>query len=272
MRAASEATLVRAEDALHDVLGAGGSDAMRVAEDLFGLADLLVNDVRLRRALTDPARTAQDKARLAREAFGDAVRPETLGLVDLLVGGHWTDPMDLRRALETLGIHAVMEDALGRGRLKVVEDEIFEVSLLLAGNRELRNRISDLGTGTPHDRADLAERIFAPHVSVWTMRLLRRGVGRTPHGRLLATLRRMAEVAARLQDRTLVTVTAASEMTPEQVERLRGIVARRLGTDVTVNVAVDPSLVGGFRVRSGTTAVDSSVSTQVERLRRTLVR
>lgn len=241
---------------------------MRVAEDLFGLSDLVRTDARLRRALTDPSRGAQDKADLARAAFGADVTPETLKVVDSLVGAHWSEPLDLHDGLEVLGIVTAMEDANRAGQLGLVEEEIFEVSEFLQEHRTLRNDLSDLGFSSRHDRAELAQAIFAPHVSTWTMRLLRRGVGRTSHGRLLATLRRFAERAAAIQSRRLVTVEAAAPLTDSQVERLRRLLSRRFGEDVTINVAIDPSLIGGFRIVSGNTAVDSSLSTQVRRLKR----
>lgn len=268
MHAASETAYRAAEDVLRDALGAGDSPAMRVAEDFFGLSDLVRTDARLRRALTDPSRSTQDKSALARDAFGSALTPESLRTVDALVAAHWSHPADLHDVLEVLGIVTTMEDAKRAGKLDVVETEIFEVSEFLQEHRDLRNDLSDLALRSRHDRADLAQMIFAPHVSVWSMRLLRRGVGRTSHGRLLATLRRFAERAAAIQSRRLVMVESASPLGASQVERLRQILSRRFGEDVTVNVAVDPSLIGGFRIVSGTTAVDSSLSTQVHQLKR----
>ena len=272
MRAASATSLGRARGVLRDALVAGSTPAMRVAEDLFGLSDLARTDVRLRESLTDPARETADRVALAHELLGPHVRPETLQVVDAAVAGHWSDPMDLHDAFEVLGIWATLDDAVDQGTIAVVEDELFQVREFLAGNRELRNALSDLGRGTRHDRADLAQDIFAPHVSVWTMRLLRRAVGRTSHGRLLATLRRLEEHAAQVRSRRLVTVAAAAPFTEAQLARLRRIVTARFGGDVTLNVAIDPSLVGGFRLLTGDTAVDSSISTQVEDLKRTLVR
>lgn len=268
MHAASETAYHAAEDVLRDALGAGSSSAMRVAEDFFGLSDLVRVDARLRRALTDPSRSAQDKSELARAAFGSSVTPETSKTVDALVAAHWSHPGDLHDVLEVLGIVTTMEDARRSGKLDLVEQEIFEVSEFLRDHRDLRNDLSDLALRSRHDRAELAQRIFAPHVSVWSMRLLRRGVGRTSHGRLLATLRRFAERASAIQARRLVMVESASSLGEAQVERLRHVLSRRFGEDVTINVAVDPSLIGGFRIVSGTTAVDSSLSTQVHQLKR----
>lgn len=268
MHPASEAAYHAAEDVLRDALGAGHSPVMRVAEDFFGLSDLVRSDARLRRALTDPSRSAQDKSALAQEAFGSATTPETLKTVDALVASHWSHPADLHDVLEVLGIVTTMEDARHNGKLSQVEEELFAVSEFLQDNRSLRNDLSDLTLRSRHDRADLAQAIFAPHVCVWTMRLLRRGVGRTSHGRLLSTLRRFAERAASLQARRLVLVESASELSDTQVRRLRKLLSARFGEDVTINVAVDPSLIGGFRIVSGTTAVDSSLSTQVHQLKR----
>lgn len=272
MRAASKATLTHAREVLRDALVAGSTPAMRVAEDLFGLSDIARTDVRLRGAFTDPAREVADRVALAHDLLAPHVRPETLEVVDALVSGHWSDPMDLHDAFEVLGIWATLDDAMDHDAIATVEEELFQVREFLGGNRELRNDFSDLGRGTRHDRADLAQTLFGPHVSVWTMRLLRRAVGRTSHGRLLATLRRLEEHAAEVRQRRLVSVVAAAPMTTAQVERLRRIVSRRIGSDVTVNVAIDPSLVGGFRLLTGDTAVDSSVSTQVDGLKLALAR
>ena len=272
MRAASELSLEQAETLLREAIESGAPVPTRIAEDLFGLSDLVRTNSRLRRALTDPSRPGEDKKALAASAFGNAVRPESLRIVNTLAQGHWSDPMDLHDALEILGIEATLEDARDQGKLGEVEAEIFAVSELLTKNRDLRNALSDLGRSNPHERAELAQSIFSPHVSPWTMRLLRRAVGRSTHGRLLANLRRFAERAASLQDRRLVTVTAASPMTAAQVDRLSAIIAKRLGQAVTINVSIDPDLVGGFRLTTGDVAVDSSVRTQVADLKRALAR
>lgn len=271
MSSVSDAALAKAEGVLRDVLGTGEPDAMRVAEDFFGLSDLVRTDPRLLRSLTDPGRSATDKAVLVRHAFAAHVQGATLDVLDVLVADHWSDPEEFRNALEVLGITAVLEDASRSGELDAVEQEIFEVSRLLTSQRTLRDDLSDLGRGSAQERSGLALRIFGPHVSKWTMRLVRRGVARTSHGRLLATLRRFSERASLIEGRRLVTVLAAAPLSTEQVQRLRAVLSARFGTEITINVSIDPTLVGGFRLLSGTTAVDSSISTQIDGLRRSLV-
>ena len=95
------------------------------------------------------------------------------------------------------------------------------------------------------------------------MRLLRRAVGRSNHGRLLHNLRRYAQWAATMQDRLFVTVATASPMSEAQVSRLRGILEKRYGVTVDMAISVDPTLIGGFRLRAGMTAIDASLATRL---------
>ena len=268
MTSAQDALLDRARSALAVRAADLSVDVMRVGEDFFGLADVVRTTSALRRALTDPSREAEDKERLADQAFGPHVQEVTRELVHALAREHWSDPMSLYDAYEVLGICSTLEDAKRHGKLVLVERELFAVGQVLSGDAELRNALSDIGAGTRHQRADLAQRIFGPHISRWTMRLVRRGVGRTSHGRLLATLRRFSERAASMRGHTLVTVEAAAPLTDRQVERLSELVRRRVGSDVTVNVAIEPRLMGGFRIRTADLSIDSTVSARVADLRR----
>lgn len=244
-------------------LHAPDTDAMRVAEDFFGLADLFKENARLARALTDPARSDSDKQELATRAFGSHVTGATMTVVRIVVADHWRRPSDVTNALEVLGILAVLNAAGARGALDQVREELFQVRYFLAHHRDLRVRLSDTSTGNAHERGDLASSLFSHRISAWTMRLLRRAVGRSNHGRLLHNLRRYAQWAATMQDRLFVTVATASPMSEAQVSRLRGILEKRYGVTVDMAISVDPTLIGGFRLRAGMTAIDASLATRL---------
>ena len=64
-----------------------------------------------------------------------------------------------------------------------------------------------------------------------------------------------------MQDRLFVTVATASPMTEAQVDRLRAILEKRYGVTVDLAISVDPTLIGGFRLRAGLTAIDASLAT-----------
>ena len=162
-----------------------------------------------------------------------------------------------------LGILGVLNAAGAQGALEQVREELFQVRYFLAHQREVRVRLSDKSKGDAHERGDVASKLFGEHVSIWTMRLVRRAVGRSNHGRLLHNLRRYAQWAATMQDRLFVTVATATPMSEAQVERLRSILSKRYGTDVDLAISIDPEVVGGFRLRAGMTAIDASLATRL---------
>ncbi len=58
-------------------------------------------------------------------------------------------------------------------------------------------------------------------------------------------------------------VTSAFALTPEQQEEIARKFSALTGKTVTVELAVDPSLLGGIRVRIGDTLYDSSLATKL---------
>ena len=248
-------------------LATPGTDPMRVAEDFFGLADLFKENTRLARAATDPARSVADKQGLVSSAFASHVTAATLSVVNAVVADHWRHPADVADTLEVLGILGVLNAAGAHNALDQVREELFQVRYFLAHNREVRVRLSDTSKGNSHERGDIATKLFGERISVWTMRLVRRAVGRSNHGRLLHNLRRYAQWAATMQDRLFVTVATASTMSDAQVERLRTILTKRYGTPVDLAISVDPELIGGFRLRAGMTAIDASLASRISAAR-----
>ena len=119
-------------------LATPGTDAMRVAEDFFGLADLFKENTRLARALTDPARSTAEQAFPGRAAFASHVTGATMTVIDALVAEHWRRPADVTDALEVLGILGVLNAAGAKNALDQVREELFQVRYFLAHHREVR--------------------------------------------------------------------------------------------------------------------------------------
>lgn len=255
---------------LLDALAMPHTQAMRVAEDLFALADMVTTDARLRSALTDPSRSPQDKIGLVDALFGEKMTTAALRVLQAMVRGHWAKPEALHDAAEVLGIIAVLTDAQREGALDTVEAELFELRRFLGANRALRLVLSDMSTGTPHERANLATRLFAKTLCAWTMRLLRRAVGRSRHGRLLANLHRFAQWAASIESRLLVTVETSADMSVEQVARLSKALESRFGRPISLAVSIEDDVIGGFRIRAETTSIDASLATRIANMKRAL--
>ncbi|WP_010583902.1 ATP synthase F1 subunit delta [Schlesneria paludicola] len=85
---------------------------------------------------------------------------------------------------------------------------------------------------------------------------------------LLPLIRQLAvrEVERRLGQRR-VQVTSAVELSSETLESIRNSMATALSVQPILETQIDPSLLGGMKIRVGDTVYDGSLKTQVKQLR-----
>ncbi|EPD30750.1 F0F1 ATP synthase subunit delta [Gleimia europaea] len=271
MRAASENSYQAGLRVLTDALRSD-ADAMAVAENLYGISDLLRESGRVAHALTDPGRTEADKRQLAHDLLANGVEPQTIEIMQTLASNRWSSYRDLEVAAEQLGNEAVFSAAEDAGQLKQVEEELFAVHNFLADNREFRINLSDLGVGSAHDRAHFAARFFGDALTPYSSRLLRRQVRLSIHGRLLSLIREITHQAASRRGCLFATVTSASPLSQIQIERLQKILEARYQSAVAVNTEVDPSLLGGLHIEVDGDGINATVKSNLAKAKRELVR
>ena len=111
--------------------------------------------------------------------------------------------------------------------------------------------------------AALGERLNLPQ-------LARRFVGVAALNRRAGDIPKMARAfadrAARHRGSSRVTARVAKAITKDQVLQLESAVSKSLGRTVTVDVEVDPALIGGLQVKIGSRLVDASVRTKLNTL------
>ena len=66
-------------------------------------------------------------------------------------------------------------------------------------------------------------------------------------------------------------LSTAVEIPGDRVEELRAGLARATGRDVQIETRVDPALIGGAVARIGSTVYDGSVTTQLRKLKQSLI-
>ena len=67
-------------------------------------------------------------------------------------------------------------------------------------------------------------------------------------------------------------VTAAYELPKETVKRLVNAISGYSGKEVKVSVAIDPSIIGGMVTRIGSTVIDGSIKTHLNKIRQSIIR
>ncbi len=65
-------------------------------------------------------------------------------------------------------------------------------------------------------------------------------------------------------------VTSATPLDEKKVADIRTILSKKLGHDVAIETKIDPTIIGGMVVRVGSTMIDDSVKTKLDRMARRL--
>lgn len=75
------------------------------------------------------------------------------------------------------------------------------------------------------------------------------------------------QIVARNRGEASADVTSAHALTPEQENELKAALKGVTGKDVTINVTVDPSILGGLIVKVGSRQIDTSLRTKLSTLK-----
>ena len=85
-------------------------------------------------------------------------------------------------------------------------------------------------------------------------------------GELPTIIRAFRTLAARHRGEVTAEVTSAHPLDDGQVDQLKQSLRQRVGREVSVDLAVDPALLGGLVVRIGSQMIDSSIRTRLNAL------
>ena len=267
MRGASAESLATLTDALKAAVD-GGADPARVADDLFGVSEILRREPAFRRVVTDVSVTAQGKGDLVRQVFGEKLDRSSLDLVAAAAGRRWAATRDLGDALEQLGVIAVVRSAEQAGQADALEDQLFTFSRLVAENPELRDALSDPARSV-EDKRTLVRGLLESRFTPAAVRLAEQSVAGS-HRTVAVAMEEYQKVAAAHRNRLVATVRVARELGEVDQQRLAGVLAGQYGRPVHLNVVVDPEVVGGMSVAIGDDVIDGTVATRLDEARRRL--
>lgn len=267
MRGASAASLERLTEQLGSAV-ASGSDAARIAEDLFAVSALLRREPSLRRVATDPSLQPAAKSELVRSLLGDQLVDDSMDLVSAAVAQRWASTRDLADSLEKLGVIAVVKGADRSGDADALEDELFAFGRLVTDNPELRDALSDPSRNTS-DKDALLQGLLEGRVTGATIRLAKQSLV-SSHRTVALAVEQYQKVAASNRNRLVATVRVARDLADADRGRLEDALARQYDRPVHLNVVVDADVVGGVRVEIGDDVIDGTVASRLDDARRRL--
>lgn len=167
---------------------------------------------------------------------------------------------------------ALFDLALSEGSLEAVQADLASLKAMIADSRDLRSLLASPGFTADDKLKGLRAIAAAAGFHGTTVKFLG----------LLATNRRAGQLAAviavfqRLYDKhrgvIAAEVTSAIALSPTQLDGVRATLRQSLGRDPEITATVDPSILGGVKVRVGSRLFDASLKSRLDQLKFALKR
>ena len=247
-----------------NALAAESGVTFGTAGELFSAAALVGGSSQLSGALADSMAPAGARAAVVASVFAGA-SPTVRGVLSVVASQRWSAPADIVDAIEELAIRATTMAEPTTD----IEGELFSFLRVVAGNPELELALGSR-LGDPASRSALVGKLLDGSASA-AAALIISSLVRQPRGRRIRQLlnRAMSIVSAQ-RGRVVATVHTAAPLSAAQNTRLSDALSRRYGAQVSLNVVIDPTVVGGLRVQIADDIIDGSISARLADLRQKL--
>ena len=257
-------------DSLAPRLRDSGEDAWRIGNELFTITNALDHNIQLERALTDPSRPVEDKVAVVKTLIGDQAHPLVMEIMSDLVSRRWSRVSDIANAVEDFGVDGMMYYADYTNTTLQVSIELAELHSALLNLPVVRTKLYDATVSSEARVKLLYSLIGDSDFTKVTKRLAEHATCNLRNRRYLQTIQWLINKFSRHMGESMVTVTTATPLSKEQVEKLIAIYSAKTGHPVHINSVVDPTVMGGMRIQVGDEVTDNTVVAQLQHLQRTV--
>ncbi len=269
LRAASRDALAEVVKACESVAdGADAATLTALGENLPAVAKFLVDEPALNKSLAQATGNPTAKVQLAERLFDGKVDAATLGLLKTAVSQRWSTSANLIDAVEHLARLALLARAERAGQAEEVEDQLFRFGRVLDTEAQFSRLLSDHMVPTEH-RVNLLKQVLdsGGGVNATTAALLLQTVELLRGEPADVAVSELAELAVARRGEVVAEVAAAAELSGEQTARLTELLSRIYGHPVSIQLNVDPAVLGGLLITVGDEVIDGSISSRLDAAR-----
>ncbi|MBV9514795.1 MAG: F0F1 ATP synthase subunit B/delta [Mycobacteriaceae bacterium] len=272
LRAASREALATLVDRFDDVtsdLSVGQLETL--ADDLAAVVGLLGREAILTRHLADPTGDPSPKVRLLESVLGDKVGDPALEVLKAAVSGRWSSDANLVDAVEHAARLALLVRAERGRHADEVEEQLFWFGRILDGEPLMSTLLSDY-TRPADGRVQLLKDVLdhSNGVNATTEALLTQTVELMRGGRADEEIASLAQLAVARRGEIVAHAKSAVELTDAQHRRLTEVLGRIYGHPVSVQLQVDPKVLGGLSVSIGDEVIDGTLASRLAQARNRL--
>jgi len=268
MRSASRQALTNLMERFGEISKDLDDEALTtLADDLVSVAKLLTHEVVVTRYLATRAEDSTPRIRLIERLLSGKVGDPTLDVLRSAVSERWSENDDLIVALQHIARQAFLVRAERAGQIDEVADQLFWFSRILDEEPHLASLLGD-STAPAEGRVALLRNVLGQAgngVNPITAALLAQAVevlhGEPAEDAMLS----LAGVAVARHGEVVAQVSGAAELSDAQYSRLTEVLARVYGNPVTVQMHIDPELLGGLTISVGDEVIDGTLSSRLAR-------
>ena len=267
MRSASreaQAAVVERFEALAGSLSTGGLATL--ADELVAVDSLLLREPALARHLAEANGELDAKRQLVARVFGGRVGSTTIDLVDTAVSVRWSKTEDLVSALEHVARLSLLQKSQREGRADEVAEQLFRFGRIIDTEPQLTTLLGDYST-SPAQRVALLRSVLdqsSGGLDETALALLSHTVELLRGERADEAVQDLAELAVASRGEIVALVSTAAELNDSQRRRLTEILTRIYHTPVSLQLVVDPELLGGLAVAVGDEVIDGTLSSKLD--------
>jgi F-type H+-transporting ATPase subunit b/F-type H+-transporting ATPase subunit delta len=247
------------------------SQLASLADDLAAVTKLLSRETILTRHLADASDDPAPKVRLLESLLHGQVGDPALEVLKAAVSGRWSSDANLIDGVEHAARLALLVRAERGGHADEVEDQLFFFSRILDGEPQLSTLLGDYSQ--PVDgRVGLLKNVLngSQGVNPTTEALLSQTVELLRGGRADESVDALAQLAVARRGEVVADCSAAAELTGAQHNRLTQVLGRIYGRPVSVQLQIDPKLLGGLTVSVSDDVIDGTLSSRLTAARNRL--
>jgi len=167
---------------------------------------------------------------------------------------------------------ALLDLAAETGVLPAVEADIASLKAMLAGSADLRTLVTSPKFTAEEKGAGLGAVAARAGVCETTRKFLGLLAANRRAAALSAVITAFERLAAARRGLVAAKVTTAAPLTEAQAKSLAAALATAIGRDPQIETIVDPSILGGVKVRVGSRLYDASLKTKLDSLKFALKR
>ena len=265
LRSASRESLAALVDRFDEVTADVEADQLStVANDLASVAKLLARETILTRHLADPADNPSPKLGLLETVLEGKVSDTALEVLKAAVSGRWSTDGNLVDAVEHVARLALLVRAEREDQAGDVEEQLFRFGRILDAQPRLVTLLSDY-TAPVAGRVKLLDDVLdsGSGVNATTAQLLSQTIELLRGERADDAVIDLAELAVARRGEVVAHVSAAAALSDAQRTRLTEVLTRIYGHPVSVQLHINPQLLGGLNIAVGDEVIDGTLSSKL---------